>query len=343
VSGSSESDDSLIQLQQARMFQPLVLAYQQEKAMLLDRLPEWIEELETIRQGKSSFPEHLHLEVLSERLYEIERSQREDPLASLQLQIERSQSTIREQEQQIRTLRQAFLAFFDLKGPFQAFHEVAGLDFVQSLRDFMQASELEEIREQLGIKHSQLLSRLVEQIPSFQWQDAAELQLADWNERYFANQALQLIRKPHPLLTIFADLKRFQAAFVAELGAPSLFSQATDSEDRNQEALTLLDGLYQELLAYPSMMLQAEDLLQIQWANSRPDQFPADWPESRKAQLRLDMAQILLEAYSETAPPIFLWPDANHLPKTRIEQTFAECEKIGTILLMAGFMGEEVM
>ncbi|MFK7920408.1 MAG: hypothetical protein AB8H47_00550 [Bacteroidia bacterium] len=340
-----------IQLHQARMFQPLVLAYQQEKAMLLDRLPLWAEELEISRQAKTPFPDHLHVEVLTERLYEIEATQREDPLATLNEQITQSQNAADLCQQSMQTLKQAFLGHFASDGPFQAFHAVAIVNFAEAVRDFMQGDDLIELREQLGIKHSGILSKLVEQLPNLSWINTLEKQIAHWNETALKDSSFQigLTEAPHPLLGLFTDLRQFHDQHVAELGAPSLFS-SSKGENRNLQALDLLDRIYKELLAYPFGELRVEDVCSLQLiykANPAweilPDHLPTSLAASILAQLKLGLAQIVLAESKKTKPSHWLWPDANMIPPSILEQTFAECEKQGVILLTAGFQGTDVI
>ena len=345
----SEVENPMVQLHQARMFQPLVMAYQQEKAMLLDRLPLWAEELEHSRQAKTPFPDHLHIEVLTERLFEIEAAQREDPLASLHEQIQQSQTAAELCEQSLQRRRQAFLAYFEPKGPFQAFHAMEIEKFADFLRDFMQGNEINELREQLGVKHSDLLGKLAEQLPSFAWRETLAAQIQQWNDTLLKDNrfALQLVEAPHPLLSLFDELKQFHAQFVAELGAPSLFT-SNQGENRNLQALDLLDRIYKELLAYPFAQLQVADVCNLQLVDQentahqmQPDRLPEDLPLSMLAQLRLSLANILLTELGDMKPPHWLWPDGNQLPPSLLVQTFAECENQGLILLSAAFQGSD--
>ncbi|MEL7530625.1 MAG: hypothetical protein AAFN10_04920 [Bacteroidota bacterium] len=351
VKGEVEADNPLVQLHQARMFQPLVMAYQQEKAMLLDRLPLWAEDLEQSRQAKTPFPDHLHIEVLTERLFEIEATQREDPLADLHEQIQESQTAAELCEQSLQRMRQAFLAYFDAKGPFQAFHAVEMADFATYLREFMQRNELTELREQLGVKHSDLLGKLLEQLPSFAWRESLAAQIDQWNDTLLKESrfVLTLVEAPHPLLSLFEELRQFHAQFVAELGAPSLFT-TNEGGNRNLQALDLLDRIYKELLAYPFGELQVADVCSLQLVDQRhssslmqPDRLPTDLPASLLAQLRLALAHILITELAEAKPSFWLWPDANMLPPSILEQAFAECEKRDLILLSAGFQGTDVV
>lgn len=340
-----------VQLHQARMFQPLVLAYQQEKAMLLDRLPLWAEELEASRQAKTPFPDHLHIEVLTERLYEIETAQREDPLAILNEQITQSQNAADLCQQSMQTLKQAFLGYFASDGPFQAFHAMALADFAESLREFMQGDELHELREQLGIKHSGILSKLVEQMPNLSWLTSLKSQIAHWNKTALKDSDFQLglTEAPHPLLGLFTDLRQFHDQHVAELGTPSLFS-SSQGENRNLQALDLLDRIYKELLAYPFGELRVEDVCNLQLTSrTNPtlkilaDHLPASLPDSILAQLNLALSQIVLIGLKKAKPSHWLWPDANMIPPSILEQTFAKCEKMDLILLTAGFQGTDVI